>query len=72
MALHDGVERITVRDTRTRPDGTGHLGTFDFTPGPATVTLTNHGQIVMGVATARWKDETGKAATSVVVSDAPA
>ncbi|KFK91503.1 hypothetical protein IX27_00270 [Streptomyces sp. JS01] len=71
MALPDGVPTITVRDTRTRPDGTGHLGSFDLTPGPATVTLTDHGQTIMGAATAHWDDDTGQAAVAVIVADAP-
>ncbi|MEU0309768.1 hypothetical protein [Streptomyces cyaneofuscatus] len=69
MALPNDVPTITVRDTRTHPDGAGHLGRFDLTPGPPTVTLTGHGQIIMGAATALWDDETGEAAVTVVVSD---
>lgn len=71
MALPDGVPTITVRDTRTHPDGPGHRGRFTLTPDAPTVTLTDHGQIIMGAATALWDDETGEAAVTVVVADAP-
>ncbi|MGW1221447.1 hypothetical protein ACWD6O_13800 [Streptomyces californicus] len=71
MALPAGVATITVRDTRTHPDGAGHRGRFDLTPGPAAVTLTGHGQIIMGTATALWDEETGQAAVTVLPSDVP-
>lgn len=71
MALPDGVPTITVRDTRTHPDGPGHRGHFTLTPDAPTVTLPEHGQIIMGQATATWDDETGEAAVTVVVADAP-
>ncbi|MGW3330277.1 hypothetical protein ACWDF9_06980 [Streptomyces rubiginosohelvolus] len=71
MALPDGVPTITVKDTRTHPDGPGHRGRFTLTPDAPTVTLTNHGQIIMGTANALWDDETGEAAVTVVVADAP-
>ncbi|MFW3459687.1 hypothetical protein ACN24K_01670 [Streptomyces microflavus] len=69
MALPGDVPTITVRDTRTHPDGAAHQGRFDLTPGPAAVTLTGHGQIIMGAATALWDDETGEAAVTVLPSD---
>ncbi|MET9999845.1 collagen-like protein [Streptomyces microflavus] len=69
MALPGDVPTITVRDTRTHPDGAAHRGRFDLTPGPAAVTLTGHGQIIMGAATALWDDETGEAAVTVLPSD---
>ncbi|MFW3477247.1 hypothetical protein [Streptomyces microflavus] len=71
MALPDGVPTITVRDTRTHPDGPGHRGHFTLTPDAPTVTLPEHGQIIMGTATALWDEETGEAAVTVLVADAP-
>ncbi|MFI6138044.1 hypothetical protein ACIBCC_07650 [Streptomyces griseus] len=71
MALPNGVPTITVRDTRTHPDGAGHRGRFTLAPAPATVTLAEHGQIIMGAATAFWDDETGDASVTVLVADAP-
>ncbi|NUS76697.1 MAG: hypothetical protein HOV70_10920 [Streptomyces sp.] len=69
MALPDGVPTITVKDTRTHPDGPGHRGRFTLTPDAPTVTLTNHGQIIMGAANALWDEETDEAAVTVVVAD---
>lgn len=69
MALPEGVTTITVRDTRTHPDGAGHRGRFTLTPDAPTVTLTGHGQIIMGTSRATWNDDTGVAAVTVLPSD---
>lgn len=68
MALPDGVERITITDSRTHPDGGPMRGRVTLRPAPTLVTNPATGHIAQGDAEARWID--GELTITVLVADA--
>ncbi|MFJ2848315.1 hypothetical protein [Streptomyces rubiginosohelvolus] len=68
MALPGGVERITITDNRTAPDGGPRRGRVIVRPAPAVITNPTIGHTVQGDAVGRWVD--GKLSLTVLVADA--
>ncbi|MGW4040890.1 hypothetical protein ACWEIM_32220 [Streptomyces sp. NPDC004778] len=68
MALPDGVERITITDNRTAPDGGPRRGRVIVRPAPRTVANPTTGHTVQGDAEGRWVD--GKLSVTVLVANA--
>ncbi|MFF5891193.1 hypothetical protein ACFY72_20780 [Streptomyces globisporus] len=68
MALPDGVERITITDNRTHPDGGPMRGRVTVRPAPTIVTNVDLGHTVQGDAEGRWVD--GELSLTVLVADA--
>ncbi|MBT2477633.1 GDSL-type esterase/lipase family protein [Streptomyces sp. ISL-94] len=68
MPLPDGVQTVTVTDTRQHPDGGPMRGKVIFRPRVRTVTSTEHGLIVMGDAVAEWVN--GALSVELLASDA--
>lgn len=68
MALPDGVERITITDTRTHPDGGPMRGRVTLRPAPTLVTNPDLGHTVQGDAVGRWID--GELSLTVLVANA--
>lgn len=68
MALPDGVERITITDNRTAPDGGPRRGRVIVRPAPRTVANPTTGHTVQGDAEGRWID--GELSVTVLVANA--
>lgn len=54
MALPDGVQTVTLTDTRQHPDGAPYTGTLTLRPEVPAVTSAEHGLIVMGDVVGTW------------------
>ncbi|MBT2379019.1 collagen-like protein [Streptomyces sp. ISL-111] len=68
MPLPEGVERITITDSRTHPDGGPMRGRVILRPAPTLVTNPAAGHTVQGDAEGRWIN--GELSLTVLAADA--